>query len=389
VKYGALYYAASLFFLNYAAWGQPDPCVVLREFSAASATSEWFPPAESERWANLLSTAADTQPASSCAYGARVKAVMLHSTAGRLNDGITVADAGIAAQLPGGGRASLANYSINMRVRRAGGESPELAAECAPIAQAGLEGFSSIDDLFGTGKLHDIATLLPLHHVVATASGSDATLFALAEQCARMNDVARSAGTSLPAEFDAFSLGREVVLLRLTGLDEPTHARLMECLRLLPWADGTSFTASTLVRSVLGKRDIPLDRRVRLAEAAEQMTTEEGWRIRVAMWMLTPQTLDRPQGDAELLALFGRAEAVRLRAEAFALTLSPGEVPAGFDSVAEWERAVKFTIGQAARVGLVDLQRCDLGRPAAMSFVARYPHESQTALFVRLLADCP
>lgn len=392
MKHMPVWYAFAVIIVSIPAWAQPGPCTALAEFSAAASGPmlEYFPPAESANWANILVSAADAYPASDCAHGARVKAVMLHSTAGRLNEGISVADAGLAAAAPGTGRASFANYSISMRLRRAGGtESHALALECAPIAQAGLEGFPAIADLLRVGKHSELATVLPLHHLLATASGSDTVLFNLAWQCANMNNQARAGGTTVPAAFDAFSLAREVVLMRLTGAAEPTHAGLAECLQLLPWHDDSNYTSSKLVQSVLGNRDIPLNRRLQLAQSAKQLAPDEGWQLRIALWALNPQLLNRPQGEQELLTLFEQAEAIRLQAEALAATLAPDETPSGFNNRSSWDRALKAAVFHAASRGLIDLKRCDLGAPAARAFVALYPDDPKAAIFARLLARCP
>lgn len=373
----------------------PDPCERLAGFLEATRQSgEVLQLPEALSWANLLTTAVESEPTSTCAQDARAKALMLFAQHQRWDDAIAVADAGLSHAPAGPERVRFANYAVSMRVFRAGNvgnvQTPAVVQDCLPIATAGLEAAPTLQSLIDTGKFEETASLVPLRHVIVTASPTDAPLLELARDCIAVNAAARAAGAREPLIFDVFSIARELLLRRLALPTAPADSQLTECIDLVSWSAPTLQDAGTLVLSLIRVEHLPFENRVALVRVGVQRASNAGWRARLEQALFSRRLASGiPASTEERLALFADAESIRLQIEALAEGLAPGAVPEGFTEITHWETVKRAAYMHAADLGLDRLGRCDLGAPAARAFIALYPDDSTSARLSRLLENCP
>lgn len=371
------------------ALGTP-PCDELRAFEAAGApTGGVMTPEVAAHWAVRLLAAVDAAPDGECAFSLRTAAIVSLTQAGDARGAAEVAGAGLAHETDPIRRALLANNFIGLRTR--GMAHPDHAArvECRAAALAGLEGVPALDDLLEADRFEDIATVMPLHRVVAStmpAGERAAALESLLARCEAINEAGRTRILREPVRFDQNGLVRELLEVRL-GESNLQPAAVLALIERALDRDGQPTRSRLLAQTVRDER-VPRAVREALVTDAPESYCPPGQRASLS-YTLTLEAYRQTRhstDQAELAAvddLAGRTWALIRHAEEVAG--GPGALPEGVDSASQWEGVVSSLLTTRWMLTRTRLDRPEVAEETAREHVRRFPQRNpSSAMALRL-----
>lgn len=234
-----------------------DPtCDLVTSFSAAGApTGGVFTPEQATQWVTQLQAGLQANPEGECADALQDALILSRIQAGQIQEAASVARAALEACADPDRRVLLANNFIGLRTK---GEPQPLSeavrAECREMALLGLVEYPLPAALLADARFEEIATVAPLHHVLASTQPTPALrlqeLRSLATLFAEVNAAAAAGDNRQPVLMDQFMVAKEITDELLRGNAGIGAPALLEAVGLAPANPLLTGNAQVLLQNV-------------------------------------------------------------------------------------------------------------------------------------------
>jgi hypothetical protein len=353
-------------------------------------------PEEASEDATRLLTALAAAPAGhECRAGLVLASLGALPVAGRTAEAIDMSCQAMTEIPDPAWRAMLANNAIGLRVQPyRGGAIPDgVRQDCRRDAIRGLEGQPDPNTLVDLGRLDDLASIMPLLHVVASTEPEPTqqahAVAGLIDICMRAQVRARASGVRNPVHADLFELvkGRGDVVVRRGGSD--VAAELWSLVTMIPLDAPGDMTSDTLFRGFAARKDWPLSLRREVVALASTPVVSEGAIVCARYGLLFADHASMERGEGSATSVLAAAESLLADLHALESSVAPGAVPVGLNGPRSLDVMIRQTLAFIWEIQLKRMGRCDLARPAAVEYIARYPDRPTARQMQRALDSCP
>lgn len=368
-------------------------CETASRFAAAAAPTDGvFDPDQAVIWIGELRGSLDAAPTGNCAHALRSGLIATLGSHGRAAEGAEVAWTGLDHEIDVDRRVELGNSFVALRTR--GLPQPltaEVRAECRAVATSALAGTRTLDDLLASAMFEELASVVPLHHVVASTHDDPQqrlqSLVALGRFCARAMDAARAQSNRESLLMDQYLLAREAVGEYIGLRAEPSVPELLDLVRLAPPASNNGQTRHALLGRIVRDARLSAGFRTEVLSSADESIGPQGAKAvlrhsllmeayREALASATPDWSGVLDGGLRAWEAIQDAE------------LNAGvDLPAGVTSRALWSAAVRSTLAINWRVASERAGRHDAAAVAARAFLERFPDTNPAPSMRRYLGE--
>lgn len=370
---------------------QTDCGSAFAEFQAADSAGWSLTNDQASALADRLLRDLASSPQEPCASHLVDALVVTMGQCGRYGEAAMTAQRALAVEPNPDRRMALANNFVALRLQESGRRLDAAGMQaCRAVAIMGLRGSRTPREYLDNGRLDYLATVLPLHHVMAstepTAQERLAALARLVEMCDASVPVAAAQGRPSPVLLDRYWLIFECARESGCAVDGSGES-MASWVRRVPWETDSHRNAGALMMQVVQDKSIPHERRRRCVDVLGPEMPDQGLRGRAAYSLLSEsvRALGTSTDEREVAAVYDEVLSVRSLLRDIERA-SPGGVPAG-TAATLWNGQVRTTLYWMWDLGWKRLHRPDAAIAAASDHVQRFPEDSNSREMRRFLAN--